>query len=121
MQGNVDNDYDCQALSNIPHITKGSVKYAVAVPPGTYNYALTQDDRDASQKLRSKIEPNGSSKSVAKVAVGEEDLCHPFCRIRPLNEQGIVDTVDGPCSYERGISGADGDTFTEQKCTSTIT
>ncbi|KAH3775380.1 hypothetical protein DPMN_176782 [Dreissena polymorpha] len=59
MQGNVDNDHDCQTLPHRPHITKGSVKYAVAVPPGTYNYALTQYDRDASQKFRSKVEEYG--------------------------------------------------------------
>ncbi|KAH3826534.1 hypothetical protein DPMN_128440 [Dreissena polymorpha] len=88
----VDNECDWQTVAHIPRITRGSVEYAVPVPPDNYSYAFEPYDRSVESNNDASAlgtKPKGLFKSGIKVSNDEADTCHPYFRLHPLTEPEI--------------------------------
>ncbi|KAH3826532.1 hypothetical protein DPMN_128438 [Dreissena polymorpha] len=119
MQAVVNNECDCKTMAHVSHITKGSVEYAVSVPPGNYSYAFTPYDRyveSNNEALAFKNKPKGLLKSGIKLSNDEADTCHPYFRLQPLIEQVITATSNESRTYD-SICVANGKTDVASKNT----
>ncbi|XP_052231818.1 uncharacterized protein LOC127845137 isoform X2 [Dreissena polymorpha] len=108
----VENECPCQTVAHVPRITRGSVEYAVPVPPGNYSYAFTPYDSSlASNNEASALEnkSKGLFKSGIKLPYGEEEKWHPYFRLRPLIEP-VIEAAANESSTEDTLCVANGKT-----------